>query len=92
MRRLDLLQNAANLLHNVHIIKKCRNRHCKMRGLLQNASLLYNAEEQCGCVIFAWCSQEYDMLCNWDFAKLNAVPSFYIVFSVFSAKLIVTWN
>ena len=35
------------LLHNAHIITKCRNRYNKMRNLLQNASLLQNAAEHC---------------------------------------------
>ena len=33
------------LLHNAHIITKSRNRHYKMRNVLQNASLLQNAAE-----------------------------------------------
>ena len=45
MRRLDLLKNAAALLHNAHITK-CRNRCYKTRNLLQNASLLQNAAKQ----------------------------------------------
>ncbi len=60
---LQLLQNAAALvtkcvswiyykmlqplLHNAHIITKCRNCYYKMRNLLQNALLLQNAAEQC---------------------------------------------
>ena len=34
------------LLHNAHIITKCRNCYYKMRNLLQNASLLQNAAER----------------------------------------------
>ena len=34
------------LLHNAHIITKCRNRYYKMRDVLQNASLLQYAAEQ----------------------------------------------
>ena len=33
------------LLHNAHIITKCRNRYYKTRNLLQNASLLQNSAE-----------------------------------------------
>ena len=46
MRRLDLLQIAAPLLHNAQIITKCRKSYYKMRNLLQNARLLQNAAEQ----------------------------------------------
>ena len=34
------------LLHNAHIITKCRTLYYKMRNLLQNASLVLNAAEQ----------------------------------------------
>ena len=40
-----LWENPAALLHNAHIITKCRNRYYKMRNILQNASLLQNAAE-----------------------------------------------
>ena len=59
--RPQILQNAAalitkcvswmyykmlhTLLHNVHIIAKCRNRYYKICNLLQNASLLKSAAE-----------------------------------------------
>ena len=65
---LQILQNAAAfitkcvgwiyykmlhpLLHNAHIITKCRNRYYKMSNVLQNASLLRNAAEQGGFIGF----------------------------------------